>query len=238
MTRVKICGVREAATARAAAAAGADFIGIIFARSRRRASPAGGRDIAGAARGGAAAVRIEGPERGADWFADWNAAIDGALGRGRPLVVGVFADQGADEVNAIAEAADLDLIQLSGGEDEAFAGLMRRPVLRTVHVGPQTAAADVLAAAVPGAAAGIHLDTDAGAARGGTGLAFDWSVAAEAGRLLPIMLAGGLTPDNVAGAIATARPWAVDVSSGVETDGAQDADKVRAFIRAAKGAAR
>lgn len=238
MTRVKICGVREAATACAAAAAGADFIGMIFARSRRRVSPAGGRDIALAARGDAGAVRIEGPERGADWFAGWNAAIDGALDRGRPLVVGVFAGQEADEVNAIAEEADLDLIQLSGGEDEAFAGRMRRPVLHTVHVRPQTAATDVLAAAVPGAAAGIHLDTGTDGARGGTGVAFDWSVAAAAGRALPIMLAGGLTPENVAEAIATARPWAVDVSSGVETDGAQDADKVRAFIRAAKGAAR
>ena len=141
-------------------------------------------------------------------------------------------------MNAIAEEADLDLIQLSGGEDAAFAGLMRRPVLRTVHVRPRTAAADVLAAAVPGVAAGIHLDTGADGARGGTGVAFDWNVAAEAGRALPVMLAGGLTPENVAEAIATARPWAVDVSSGVETDGAQDADKVRAFIRAAKGAAR
>ena len=238
MTRVKICGVREAEAARAAAAAGADFIGMIFAESRRRVSPAGGRDIARAARGGAEAVRIEGPEHGADWFAGWNAAIDGALDHGRPLVVGVFADQEAGEVNAIAEEADVDLIQLSGGEDDAFAGLMRRPVLRTVHVRPRTDAADVLAAAVPGAAAGIHLDTGADGARGGTGMAFDWSVAAEAGRALPIMLAGGLTPENVAQAIAAARPWAVDVSSGVETDGAQDADKVRAFIRAARGAAR
>ena len=238
MTRVKICGVRETATARAAAAAGADFIGMIFAESRRRVSPAGGRDIARAARGDAEAVRIEGPEHGEDWFAGWNAAIDGALDRGRPLVVGVFADQGADEVNAIAEAADVDLIQLSGGEDDAFAGLMRRPVLRTVHVRPRTEAADVLAAAVPGVAAGIHLDTGADGARGGTGMAFDWSVAAEAGQAAPIMLAGGLTPENVAEAIAAARPWAVDVSSGVETDGAQDADKVRAFIRAAKGATR
>lgn len=241
MTRVKVCGVRDAGTARVAAEAGADFIGMIFARSRRRVSPGEARAIAEAVRatgGRAETARIEGPANGAGWFAAWNEAIEDALGRAGPLAVGVFADQTADEVNALAEETGIDLIQLSGGEDDAFARLMRRPALRTVHVRPRTAAADVLAAAVPGAGAGVHLDTDGGAARGGTGVPFDWSVAAEAGRALPVMLAGGLTPENVADAIAAARPWAVDVSSGVETDGAKDAGKVRAFVRAAKGAAR
>ena len=240
MTRVKVCGVRDAETARTAAAAGADFVGVIFARSRRQVPPGEARAIVEAvreARGRTRTARIEGPAKGADgagWFAAWNEAIEDALARAGPLAVGVFADQTAEEVNAIAEETGIDLIQLSGGEDEAFARLMRRPALRTVHVRPRTVAADVLAAAVPGAGAGIHLDTDGGAARGGTGVPFDWSVAAEAGRALPVMLAGGLTPENVADAIAAARPWAVDVSSGVETDGAKDAGKVRAFLRAAR----
>lgn len=240
MTRVKVCGVRDAGTARTAAAAGADFIGVIFARSRRRVPPGEARAIVEAVReagGRTRTARIAGPAKGASdagWFAAWNEAIEDALGRAGPLAVGVFADQTAEEVNAIAEETGIDLIQLSGGENEAFVRLMRRPALRTVHVRPRTAAADVLAAAVPGAGAGIHLDTDGGAARGGTGVPFDWSVAAEAGRALPVMLAGGLTPENVADAIAAARPWAVDVSSGVETDGAKDAGKVRAFLRAAR----
>lgn len=240
MTRVKVCGVRDAETARTAAAAGADFVGVIFARSRRRVPPGEARAIVEAvraARGRTRSTRIAGPEKGANgagWFAAWNEAIEAALARAGPLAVGVFADQTAEEVNAIAEETGIDLIQLSGGEDEAFVRLMRRPALRTVHVRPRTAAADVLAAAVPGAGAGIHLDTDGGAARGGTGVPFDWNVAAEAGRALPVMLAGGLTPENVADAIAAARPWAVDVSSGVETDGAKDAGKVRAFLRAVR----
>ena len=240
MTRVKVCGVRDAGTARTAAAAGADFIGVIFARSRRRVPPGEARAIVEAVReagGRTRSARITGPAKGANgagWFAAWNEAIEDALARAGPLAVGVFADQTAEEVNAIAEETGIDLIQLSGGEDGAFVRLMRRPALRTVHVRPRTAAADVLAAAVPGAGAGIHLDTDGGAARGGTGVPFDWSVAAEAGRALPVMLAGGLTPENVADAIAAARPWAVDVSSGVETDGAKDAGKVRAFLRAAR----
>lgn len=222
-------------------AAGADFIGVIFAQSRRRTSPAEARAIVEAvraARGRAETARIDGPAHdganGAGWFAAWNEAIEDALGRAGPLAVGVFADQTPEEVNDIAERTGIDLIQLSGGEDGAFARLVRRPVLRTVHVRPRTAAADVLAAAVPGAGAAIHLDTDGGAARGGTGVAFDWNVAAGAGRALPVMLAGGLTPGNVADAIAAARPWAVDVSSGVETNGAKDAGKVRAFLRAAR----
>ena len=73
--------------------------------------------------------------------------------------------------------------------------------------------------------------------KGGTGRTFDWSVAAEVGAYRPLMLAGGLRPANVAEALATADPWAVDVSSGVETDGAKDAAKIHAFVQAAKGAA-
>lgn len=242
MTRVKICGVRDAATAREAVKAGADFIGIMFAESRRQVTPRECHEIIEAVREtrrSAEVAHIEGPGRGevrgASWFGAWNEAIDDALARWRPLLVGVFADQEVEDANEIAEAAGLELIQLSGGEDDVFVRQVRPPVLRAIHVYPQTTAEDVLETATPGAVASIMLDTGAAHARGGTGATFDWDVAAEVGRRLPLMLAGGLSPDNVAEAVGAVDPWAVDVSSGVETDGAKDIEKVRAFIRAAKG---
>ena len=79
------------------------------------------------------------------------------------------------------------------------------------------------------------LDTADAAARGGTGESFDWDVAAEVAHRTPFFLAGGLTPENVAEAVRQVRPWAVDVSTGVETGGKKDIEKIRAFIRAAKG---
>ncbi len=245
MTRVKICGVRDAETAREAMKAGADFIGLMFAESRRQVTPQQCYDIIEAVREerrGPDVARIEGPGRGevrgASWFGAWNEAIDDALARWRPLLVGVFADQEVEDANEIAEAAGLELIQLSGGEDEEFVRQVRPPVLQAIHVHPDTTADDVIDAARPGAAAGIMLDTGSASARGGTGETFDWAVATEVAGRLPLMLAGGLSPGNVADAVEAVDPWAVDVSSGVETDGVKDIEKVRAFIRAAKGTGR
>jgi phosphoribosylanthranilate isomerase len=243
MTRVKICGLRDPETALAAAKAGADFIGIMFAQSKRRVTPQECHDIVEALKAERRQGRdasFDGPTRGevsaASWYGAWNEAIDDALARWRPLIVGVFAGQAAAEVNDIADAAGLDLVQLSGGEDRDFVAKIERPVLWTVHVGGGMSAFDVFDSAAPGVAAGLLLDTKSAAGRGGTGETFDWSVAVEVAERWPVMLAGGLTPENVEEAVAQTKPWAVDVSSGVETDGKKDLEKIRAFIRAAKGA--
>lgn len=245
MTRVKICGLRDAETAVAATKAGVDFIGIMFAESKRQVTPQQCYDIVAAVRetrSNGEQARIEGPRRGevrgSSWFGAWNEAIDDALARWRPLIVGVFADQEVADANEIADAAGLELIQLSGGEDETFVRAIQAPVMQAIHVRPETTAEDVVDAAVPGAAAGVMLDTGSSAARGGTGETFDWSVAAEVQERLPLMLAGGLSPENVGEAIAAVHPWAVDVSSGVETNGTKDIEKVRAFTRAARSAER
>ncbi|KAA0238775.1 phosphoribosylanthranilate isomerase [bacterium] len=242
MTRVKICGVRDAATAVAAMHAGADLIGLVFAESIRKVTPQECHDVVEALRAErrVLAAHIDGPHAGEvsgrTWFSAWNEAIDDAIFHCRPLVAGVFADMTSQDVNEIADAAGLDIVQLSGGESDRFCREIRLPVLRVIHVEEQATAEDVFDRAVPGISAAILLDTASAVARGGTGETFDWAVAAEVAARLPIVLAGGLTAENVAGAVAGVHPWAVDVSSGVETNGRKDIEKIRAFIGAAKGA--
>jgi phosphoribosylanthranilate isomerase len=160
--------------------------------------------------------------------------IEEALARARPLLVGVFADQDADTINAIADQCGLDIVQLSGSEPWDVCALVRRPVFKCMKVRPEDTAEGVIAALGSGAIA--LLDPYVEGAYGGTGRTLDWHVAAQVARRAPLVLAGGLTPSNVTEAVSTVRPWAVDVSSGVETDGGKDVDKIRAFIAAAKEA--
>lgn len=146
--------------------------------------------------------------------------------------VGLFVNAGRDELNRILDAVPLDLLQFHGDESPAECEGYGRRYLKALRVQPGD---DVLAgmARYPGAA-GILLDTFVAGVPGGTGETFDWTrVPARSGR--PLVLAGGLTAENVRVAIAQARPYAVDVSGGVEcSKGIKDAQKVRAFIAAAK----
>lgn len=245
MTLIKICGLRDPAHAVAAIDAGADFIGLVFAQSRRQVTPEQCHEIVevvASRRRAAPPVAFDAPSRGQvsarTWYPAWAEAIELSLARARPLIVGVFAGMTPDEVNDIADAARLDLVQLSGGEDNAFVRAIHRPVLRTIHVEPGHQTADITEHIVPGLAAATLLDTGGTGAPGGTGQAFDWDIAADVAARFPVMLAGGLTPENVDEAVRRVRPWAVDVSSGVETEAVKDPAKIRAFIRAAKGAAR
>jgi phosphoribosylanthranilate isomerase len=236
--RVKICGLTLPEHAAAAHEAGAEFIGLMFAeRSRRRVTVEQARAITAAL-----PPRTEPPaavlplgESGL-WFRRCAEALDRLIARGRPLVVGVFVNQPATLVNSIAEAADLDLIQLSGDEHWEMSLTLRRPVVKALRIGAGTAVGDVLASVEAGTAALCLLDADVPGEFGGTGQSADWQVATEVARSLPVMLAGGLTPVNVAEAGGRVRPWAVDVSSGVERDGVKDVGLIHGFVRAAKGA--
>ena len=224
MTIVKICGVSEPRHARAAASYGADLIGVVFAPSRRQVTMGQARRIAEAL-----------GERAGPPSAPETAAVEERLRAGRPLLVGVFADQDADTINAIADDCALDLIQLSGSEPWEACASLNRPVLKCLKVREEHTAPDILAQVHSGAL--LLLDPYVEGSYGGAGVTLDWDVAASVAGEKPVMLAGGLRPDNVARAVGTVHPWAVDVSSGVETEGLKDVSKIRAFIRAAKASA-
>lgn len=237
LTRIKLCGLGAPEQVDLARALGADFIGLIFAEhSRRRLTVEAARRVLeplGARQVTKRSLLHEGiPPAG--WFQRCATGLDAWLAERRPLVVGVFVDQPPALVNAIAELLALDLVQLSGNEPWAQALEIRRPVIKTIHVEPHTSARDVIAQCEYGTAVLPLLDTAVPGAAGGTGTRFDWSVAVDVAAQLPSMLAGGLTPETVAEAIALVDPWAVDVSSGIESNGVKDLTKMRAFIDAAR----
>ena len=223
MTLVKICGVSEVAHARAAAALGADFIGMVFAPSRRQVTLGQAKRIA-------SGLRKDG-EPGLD-SADADA-LEQELKRRRPLLVGVFADQDTDTINAICDDVGLDLVQLSGSEPWEACAHIRRPILKCMKVRDGETAAELIVHIHDGAI--VLLDPYVEGTYGGTGKTLDWRVASEIAKQTPTVLAGGLTPENIGKAVTAVSPWAVDVSSGVETEGAKDIDKIRGFIAAAKG---
>ena len=149
-------------------------------------------------------------------------------------VVGLFVNEEVGVVNEVADLCRLDLIQLHGDEPADYCRQIRRRVLKAFRVRSLTCLDPIRDYPV----AGYLLDTFSPSFYGGTGLSFNWEIAAEAvKRHQRIVLAGGLTPDNVAEAVRQVRPWAVDVSSGVESaPGKKDHQKVREFIRTAKEA--
>ncbi len=142
--------------------------------------------------------------------------------------VGVFVDEDVRSVAQLLRAGIIDIVQLHGSEDDGYIARLRtltdKPVIQAFRV----RTADDAAAAEKSTADHILLDAGAGA-----GEVFDWSLVHEVRR--PFFLAGGLTPGNVGAAIRSLHPYAVDVSSGIETDGVKDIEKMRAFAAAVRG---
>jgi len=145
--------------------------------------------------------------------------------------VGLFVNEEIATVNATADICGLDVIQLHGEETPEFCSAVNRRVIKAFRVKDMSSLDRMKDYQV----AGFLLDTWSPAAQGGTGIAFNWDIAAEASAQGRIILAGGLTPENVAGAVRKVKPYAVDVSSGVESDPRKkDGMKVRLFIRAVR----
>lgn len=199
--RVKICGITRIEDGLAAAAAGADAIGLVFAESPRRVT------------------------------AEQAGAIVAAL---PPFlkVVGLFVDAPAEAVQAVLGRVPLDLLQFHGRETAETCRFFGRPYIKAIPIKDGRDAAGE-ARRYPDAA-GILFDAFHPQLAGGSGQTYDWArVPRDLGK--PVILAGGLTPENVAAAVQTVRPYAVDVSSGVESSkGIKDAAKLAAFIRNAK----
>jgi phosphoribosylanthranilate isomerase len=154
--------------------------------------------------------------------------------RGRASTVGVFVNAPPEEMNRVAREVSLDYVQLSGSEDEETVRALEVPAIDVIHMGAGLVTDDLVERVDRTAAEIVLLDTAREGVFGGTGVAFDWSRVPELSR--PIMLAGGLNPENVAEAIRRVRPWGVDVSSGVELNGEKSQDKIRDFVAAAKHA--
>ncbi|GJN91687.1 hypothetical protein Rhopal_004710-T1 [Rhodotorula paludigena] len=254
---VKICGIKSPEAALCAAEAGADLLGLILVPgSKRNVSFSRAREIITAVRaqypGSAVPDEPAAALDPSDWFSLQSSRL--AAHPRKPLFVGVFQNPSslATVVGAV-DALGLDLVQLHGSEPAHWARLIPVPVVRAFHVDEKAEADAAEAEQLRDAAReGLHalplLDTKVSKARGalsgGAGRVFDWSVARRLvesrvpqgyGRL-PIVLAGGLDAGNVREGVRTVRPFAVDVSGGVETDGEKDFDKIREFVRLAKGA--
>ena len=213
MTRVKICGITDKANALAAVEAGADFIGLVFAPSKRQISPARAREIADAVKKSSTVTKL----------------------------VGVFVNAPVFQVNEIADFCALDVIQLSGNESWEDCRKIASPVVKAVRVGRESSqgiCAELSAASrlLAGRRFVTLLDSKVEGTYGGTGKTFDWDLAQEVAKKFSVIVAGGLDPKNVASLIRRVAPWGVDVSSGVETGGVKDIAKMKAFIEAVRKA--
>mgnify|MGYP001780847572 CR=1 FL=1 len=192
MTKVKICGVSTASAVETACQAGADYIGFVFAESRRRVSLEQAQKLA-------------------------------ALVPATVRKVGVFVSPSLAELEEAISVANLDLVQIHGDFDEALLTQIGRPVIRAYQVKGDLEDISQEAA---------YLLFDAPLA--GSGQTFDWQTFDRSQINQPFFIAGGLHAGNVREAIQHFAPYAVDVSSGVETDGQKDLEKITEFIERVK----
>jgi phosphoribosylanthranilate isomerase len=205
---VKICGLRNASSAQVAVESGADALGFILAPSQRQISP------------------------------EAIAVIRAELARKHdhlPTLVGVTVNARPESIARDVEIAGLDLVQLAGEEDPAVLAEIDVPVIKALRFRAEVSLDEALREvdawlSAPKAAARVLVEGHAAGSYGGTGTRADWGFVSRIAERYPVVLAGGLTPDNVSEAIAVARPAGVDVSSGVETDGQKDSGKIRDFV--------
>ena len=206
MVKVKICGITNIEDARLALELGADMLGFNFyEKSPRYISPQDARPL----------------------IDDLPEYVEN---------IGVFVNMEGYRIDEWVELIGLDSVQLHGDEDDGFVSDLRRymdaKIIKAFRAGPGFSVESIMEST----ADSILLDAFATGQYGGTGEQFEWSIASDAVKLRPdLILAGGLTPENVAEGVRVVRPYAVDVASGVESaPGKKDPAKLEAFIKNAK----
>lgn len=150
--------------------------------------------------------------------------------------VGVFADHSREDIDRIRERIPGLAVQLHGQEAPAFAASFGSQAIKALHVAPQAERDTLSATANEYPACVLLFDTASGLQRGGTGVVFNWTAVRALARARRVIVAGGLTAANVGECIHAVRPFGVDVRSGIETNGAKDAAKMNAFVRAVREA--
>lgn len=203
--KVKVCGITNAEDARAAVEAGADALGFIFYKQSPRYVVP------------AVASRI---------IAELPPLI---------VTVGVFVNEGMATVRSIMDTCGLAMAQLHGDENASYCHELSRPSMKALRLKDRGSLLALAEYQGRGGVRGFVLDTFSELAYGGTGQVTDWALAADVAKSARVLLAGGLTPDNVTEAIRTVHPYGVDVNSGVESaPGKKDPAKVRAFLEAVR----
>ena len=219
--KVKMCGISKVETIPAVVEAKPDYMGLVFAPSKRQVTVDQAKILVEELHRGYA------KKYGSDTEHDKNDTIK---------TVGVFVNETLDSLVRIADTANLDAVQLHGDEDEAFIQSLKERTNVEVWKAVQIRSAADVEKWIDSSADMLLFDAYHKDERGGTGEVFDWSSLDAFER--PFMLAGGIDSTNVARAIRTVRPYGIDISSGIETNGVKDDEKITAFNKIVKSIGR
>ncbi|MDU2209150.1 MAG: bifunctional indole-3-glycerol-phosphate synthase TrpC/phosphoribosylanthranilate isomerase TrpF [Veillonella sp.] len=219
--KVKMCGISKVETIPAVVEAKPNYMGLVFAPSKRQVTVDQAKTLVEELHKGCA------KKYGSDTEPDKNDTIK---------TVGVFVNETVDNLVTIANEANLDTVQLHGDEDETFIQSLKERTNVEVWKAVQIRSAADVEEWIDSSADMLLFDAYHKDERGGTGEVFDWSSLDEFER--PFMLAGGIDSTNVARAIRTVRPYGIDTSSGIETNGVKDDEKITAFTKIVKNIGR
>ncbi|MFB0900759.1 MAG: phosphoribosylanthranilate isomerase [Dehalococcoidia bacterium] len=235
-TIIKICGIKDVATAEFIRDAGADMIGLVFTDSPRKIDTLTASSIVRSLGEPLRKKILEVPPpmlRATDdqWYMRSHQILESYLQHKRPLTVGIFAKESIDEINEIIEKTDIDLVQLAGNYKIEDSLSITRQTLFALGVNHATSKKDILKQITPGHVLSIIFDSFNNKNIGGSGISFDWNDFFNIDLDMPYMLAGGLNVHNIESAIKKLNPWGVDVSSGVEEKGCKSKALIEEFIK-------